>query len=326
MARYLVTGATGFIGAEVVKQLIGRGHQVVALVRSPEKATLLGTLGVEIHAGDITDRESLRAPMTGVDGVFHIAAWYKIGVREASAERTNVGGTRHVLETMREIGVPKGVYTSSVSVFGDTHGTLVDESYFSRGPFLTEYDRTKWKAHYEVALPMAASGLPLVIVRPGLVYGPGDTSGVRSALVQLLRGRLAMTPSRTQYCWGYVEDTARGLIQAMDGGRIGESYLLTGPVHAFDEAFAIAARLAGTRAPFVHPGPRIMRIAAALTGALERLNLRGPYPAEALRLLAGTTWIGSNAKARHELGFTPRALADGWRATIEHEMRLLGMS
>ncbi len=326
VSRYLVTGATGFIGSELVKQLVSRGHQVAALVRSPDKATVLAALGVELHTGDITDRDSLRAPMTGVDGVFHVAAWYKIGVRDPLAERINVDGTRHVLETMCELGVAKGVYASTVAVLGNTRGELVDETYFSPGPFLSEYDRTKWKAHYEVAVPMARDGLPLVIAMPGLVYGPGDTSAVHTSLVQLLRGRLPVTPSGSTYCWGYVEDTARGLIQAMEAGRPGESYLLTGPRHSFDEAFDLAARLAGKRAPFLHPGPTIMRMAASVTRGLERLDLHGPYSAEALRLLAGTTWIARNDKARQELGFSPRSLEDGLRPTIEHELRALGMA
>jgi nucleoside-diphosphate-sugar epimerase len=324
--RYCVTGATGFIGSELVKQLVSRGHQVSALVRSPQKATILATLGVELHTGDITERETLRAPMKGADGVFHVAAWYKIGQREPLAERINVDGTRHVLETMRELGVPKGVYASTVAVHGDTRGVLVDESYYSSGPFLSEYDRTKWKAHYEVALPMARAGLPLVIAMPGLVYGPGDTSAVHDSLAQLLRGRLAVAPSRCTFCWGYVEDTARGFIQAMEAGRAGESYLLTGPPHDYDEALDLAARIAHKRAPFLHPGPTIMRVAAALTRLLERFDLHGPYPAETLRLMAGTTWIARNDKAREELGFSPRSLEDGLRPTIEHEFRVLGMA
>ena len=103
MAKYFVTGATGFIGGEIVKQLIGRGHKVAALVRSPERAGILKALGVEIHPGDITDRETLITPMTGVDGVFHVAAWYKVGVKEPLAEQINVEGTRNVLHTMRAV-------------------------------------------------------------------------------------------------------------------------------------------------------------------------------------------------------------------------------
>lgn len=328
MARYLVTGATGFLGGELVKQLIGRGHLVTAFVRSPEKAALLGSLGVQLQVGDITDRASLRPAMEGVDGVFHTAAWYRIGApRDAHlGELINVEGTRHVLETARDLDIPRVVYTSTVGVFGDTHGQLVDETYYAEGPFLTAYDRTKWTAHYQVAVPMARAGLPLMIVMPGAIYGPGDRSGLHTTLRQLLRGRLFATPRGVSFCWGYVEDVARGLRQAMDTGRPGESYLLTGPVHTFEEAYDLAAQLAGRRKPFLHPRPFTMRAAAALTALLERWNVQPRVASETLRLMAGTTWIGSSAKAEKELGWSARPLDEGLRHTIEHELRQLGMA
>lgn len=281
---------------------------------------------MEVHKGDITDRESLRAPMKDVDGVFHVAAWYKIGAPNPRAEEINVGGTRNVLEVARELEIPRIVYTSTIAVFGDTRGQVVDETYYARGPFISEYDRTKWLAHYEVALPMARAGLPLVIAMPGLVYGPRDTSAVRDALVQLLRGRLFMSPSRVAFSWGYVEDTARGLRQAMELGRVGESYLLTGPNHTFRDAMALAASIANKRRPFLHPPPVMMRLAARGSAFLERFDLHAPYPSELLRLLSGTTWIASSAKAERELGFTARPLEEGLRHTIEHELRQLGMA
>ena len=113
---HFVTGATGFIGGEVVKQLVGRGHQVSALVRTLDGTELLTTLGVKLHIGDITSPATLGPPMIGVDGVFHIAAWYEIGAHNPLAERVNVDGTRNVLQAMGERGVPRGVYTSTVAV------------------------------------------------------------------------------------------------------------------------------------------------------------------------------------------------------------------
>lgn len=325
MAKYFVTGATGFVGGEIVKQLVGRGHKVVALVRSPQKASILKALGVEIHAGDITDRETLKAPMTGVDGVFHVAAWYKVGVKEPLADQINVDGTRNVLKTMKTLEIPRGVYTSTVAVFSDTRGAVPDETYRYEGPHLSEYDRTKWIAHYRVALPKIEDGLPLMIVMPGVVYGPGDTSGMHTALVDLLRGRLPMTPSKTAFCWGHIEDTARGHILAMEKGVPGETYIITGPRHTFEAAFDVAASIAKVRAPLFHPGPRMMRAMAGAMGAAERfVSLPPALTPESLRVLAGTTYFGSNEKAIRELGFSPRPLEEGMAQTIEHELRVLG--
>ena len=326
--RYLVTGATGFLGGELVKQLIGRGHQVIALVRTPEKAALLKTLGATIHVADITDRESLRQPMIGVDGVFHTAAWYRIGVKHSReiAERVNVEGTRNVFEIAKQLQIPRVVYTSTVGVFGDTRGQMVDESYYTRGPFLTEYDRSKWIAHYEVAVPMIGEGLPLVIVMPGLIYGPGDTSGVHRALVDLLRNRLFITPKGATFAWGYVEDVARGVRQAMDTGSLGESYLLTGPIHTFQDAFASCGSHRRTSQTAPPPATDIAEGGRGGGIAGGALGFQFAYPAETLRLMAGTTWIGSSAKAQQALGFTARPLEEGLRHTVEHELRQLGMA
>jgi nucleoside-diphosphate-sugar epimerase len=193
--KYFVTGATGFIGGALARELVKRGHDVSALARTPAKAQDLAALGVHIYQGDITERESLRLPMSGVDGVFHVAAWYKIGAKDKRmAENINVGGTRNVLEMMCDLAVPKGVYTSTLAIFSDTGGQVVDERYVFNGEHLSEYDRTKAAAHYTVAVPMMQAGLPLVIVQPGLVYGPGDTSTLGDTLRQYLQGKLPLVP------------------------------------------------------------------------------------------------------------------------------------
>lgn len=255
--------------------------------------------------------------MTGVDGVFHIAGWYKIGTKDpAEGDRVNVAGTRNVLAAMKNLGIPKGVYTSTLAVFSDTRGQLVDESYRTKGngPWLTHYDRTKWLAHYKIAEPMIREGLPLVIVQPGLNYGPGDTSEVRPIFVRYLRRRLTALPRETAYCWGHVDDTARGHLLAMEKGVPGESYIIAGPPHSLIEAFEIAQRITGIRAPRMHVSPRLLRGIARLARS------------ERLRDVAGVTYLGSNEKARRVLGFDPRPLEAGLRETLAHEMQLLGMA
>jgi len=310
-----VTGATGFIGGRVVRQLVAAGHRVVAIVRDPSRAQDLRALGVDVRPGDVTEPESLQGPMAGVDGVFHIAGWYKIGTKNpAEGERVNVDGTRNVLTAMKDLGIPKGVYTSTLAVFSDTRGQLVDETFRpdGEGPWLTQYDWTKWRAHFEVAEPMIRKGLPLVIVQPGLTYGPGDTSEVRPVIVRYLHGRLRALPKVTAYCWGHVDDTARGHLLAMEKGIPGESYIIAGPPHTLIEAFHIAERITGIRAPRMHISPTLLRGMARLARSERLLDL------------AGVTYLGSNAKARRALGFDPRSLEAGLRETLAHEKQLLG--
>src|SRR3989442_6972861 len=102
MARYFLTGATGFIGGRLARQLVHAHHDVDAVGRDPGRAKGLATIGVALHLGDVTEKESLRAPMTGADGVFHVAGWYKVGTKDrAQGHRVNVDGTRNVLELMQ---------------------------------------------------------------------------------------------------------------------------------------------------------------------------------------------------------------------------------
>jgi len=324
--KYFVTGATGFVGGAVARQLVQTGHTVVALVRTPDKAQDLVKLGVDVRRGDITDRATLREPMTGVDGVFHIAGWYKIGARDKSPGRTiNIDGTRNVLTVMKDLGIPKGVYTSTLAVNGDTHGKLVDESYRApAGPWLSEYDRTKWAAHYEVAEPLMRDGLPLVIAMPGLIYGPGDEGPFGTALDAYLTRRLPLTPQGAAYCWGYIDDIAGAHIALMERGRTGEEYIIAGPMHTLIDAFAIAERATGIKAPRLHPSPVMTRAMSSLMGVLDAIvPLPEPYTAESLRVLAGATYIGDNAKAKRELGYDPRPLATGMPQAIAYEMRRL---
>jgi nucleoside-diphosphate-sugar epimerase len=324
--KYFLTGATGFIGACVARQLLQAGHQVVAVVRSPEKARDLLELGAAVHKGDVTDKQSMRVPISGADGVFHIAGWYKIGVRDKRAgAQINVEGTRNVLELMRELQIPKGVYTSTLAINSDTHGRLVDETYRYAGPHLSEYDRTKAAAH-QLAEQFIAGGLPLVVVMPGLVYGPGDTSSVRTTLIQYLQRKLPIVPRRTAFSWAHVDDIARGHILAMEQGAPGQSYIIAGPAATLEEALGLAEQITGVPAPRLRVAPGMLKAMSRLMGLIERVvPVPDEYSAEYLRINAGMTYIGDNAKARRELGYSPRPLKQGLAETLDHEMRLLGM-
>jgi nucleoside-diphosphate-sugar epimerase len=322
--RYFVTGATGFVGGNLAKKLREQGHAVHASVRNPDKAKDLQTLGVQLFKGDVTDKESMREAMQSVDGVFHVAGWYKIGVKDKSdGEKVNIQGTRKVLELMQELKIPKGVYTSSLVVNSDTHGQMKDEHYHFTGQHLSEYDRTKAVAH-EVANEFIANGLPLVIVMPGLIYGPGDTSVLHTNIQDFLNQKLPMLPSRTTLCWAHVNDIVDGHILAMQKGRVGESYIIAGEPYTVVDAFKLASEITGQRAPGVVPY-QVMKILSILVKPFDKL-LPETYTSEGLREIAGPTYLGNNSKAKRELGYNPRPFREGWGETLRHEMKLLSMN
>jgi len=321
--KYFITGATGFVGGVLAKKLREAGHEVRASVRNLEKATDLQALGVQLFKGDVTEKESMREPMTGVDGVFHVAGWYKIGTKDKSdGERVNIQGTRNVLKLMQELKIPKGVYTSTLAINSNTNGKLVDESYRFTGKHLSEYDRTKAAAH-DIAEEFIAKGLPLVIVMPGGIYGLGDTSSLRTTLLDFLQGKLPMIPSQFGICMGHVEDTVQGHILAMEKGKAGESYIIAGDALRMTAIFKLTSKFTGKRMPMVAPY-QMMKVMSVLATPFDAF-LPESYTSEALRVFAGTTYWGDNSKAKRELGYNPRPVSEGWTETVRHEMKLLGM-
>lgn len=317
--RYFVTGATGFIGRHLTDQLVDNHHEVIALVRSQTRATDLPDRA-ETVCGDIADRTILREGMCDVDGVFHLAGWYHIGDPDpATAAHVNVEGTRAVLEVMADLGIDRGVYTSSLAVFSDTHETAVDESYRYDGPHLSLYDRTKWEAHYEVAEPMIDAGLPLIIVQPGLVYGPGDRGPAWMLWEAYLQGSLSVIPNQGGYCWGHVVDTADAIIRAMERGLDGESYIIAGSPFTLVEIFDIAQAITGRKAPRALPSWMFGLLSRLMGPVGQIIDLPPEYSAEALRLLDGVTYWGDNTKATRELGIEHRPIEDGLTETLQYE-------
>lgn len=321
--KFFLTGATGFLGGVLARQLRAVGHEVHASVRDLKKVSELQSLGVQSYAGDVTDKESMREAMQGVDGVFHVAGWYRIGARDkTSGEKVNIEGTRNVLELMKELRIPKGVYTSTLAVNSDTHGKIVDESYRYTGRHLTEYDRTKAEAHH-IAEEFIAMGLPLVIVMPGALYGPGDTSILRKNFVDFLKGKVPVLPIQAGVCWAHVDDAAHAHLLAMEKGVPGETYIVAGEPGTYLDVFRLASLITGKRAPAAVPY-QIMKALSVVVQPFDRF-LPEAYTSEGLRVLGGVTYWGDNGKAKPFLGYSPRPLRAGLESTLRHEMSLLGM-
>ena len=316
--KAFVTGGSGFIGQQVVRKLQERGYEVFALARSEQSTAVLQELGCTVVPGNITDMASMREGMAGSDIVFHIAAWYKIGnVDWVKAEAINVGGTRKVLRLAHELGIPKIIYTSTIAIFGDTKGQLVDESYYKGGPFLTEYDRTKWLAHYKVAMPLIEKGAPITIVMPGAVYGPGDTSTLAQMMRLFYRGLPVLTGPEMTLTYAHVEDIAEGHLLAAEKGRTGESYILAGPAIPFGEMIDFWGHLTGKATPLVRIPAKFITPFAPLVGTVSNiLPLPEVYSEDSVNIL-NTTYIARADKARAELGWQTRPLQTGMLETFE---------
>ena len=320
--KYFVTGGTGYIGSHLISELRKAGHEVNALVRDPSKAGKLADSGARLITGDLADLNALRKGMSGVDGIFHLAAWYKLGVKDKhTAYQANVIGTKNVLNIMREQGIKKGVYTSSLAVFSDTKGFIPDEKYIFSGKHLSIYDRTKWQAHYKIVQPMIEEGLPVMIVMPGAVYGPDDPSMIGSSINDYLRRKFPFVPGGMKVCWGYIDDVVDAHIKVMEKGVPGESYITAGPVHSLEEVLELAEEITGIKAPGIKISPFIMKFLALKMWFWEKILVIPPrYRSESLRVTAGVSYLGSSRKAEKELGCRFRPLAEGLEKTLKHAM------
>ncbi len=324
--KVFVTGGTGFIGGAVVRQLRARGDDVVALVRTPAKAAPLEDLGCTLVPGDLNDERAIRAGMGGCDAVIHAAAVYEVGIpasERQSMREANVGGTERVLGAALEAKIAKVVYVSTVGAFGNTHGQVVDESYeHPADSFTSEYEKTKWEAH-QVAKKLIGEGLPCVIVQPGGVYGPGDTSSIGVLLDQFLSGKMPLMPfPELGICLSHVEDIAAGIILALDKGKVGEAYIISGPVTTVREAIGVVAAETGKKAPKHALPTGLMKAMIPIGPLVGKLMGQPPNLRELISSADGVTLWASHDKATRELGYQPRGLEEGLRALLEAEGRL----
>lgn len=313
--RYAITGATGFLGGALARQLRDSDHDVVALVRDPARAGGLADAGVELVAGDLDDAPALDKICAGADGLFHVAGWYKVGSRTPElGRRVNVDGTRNALEAARRNGVRRVAYTSTLATNSDTRGQVVDESYRFTGKHVSVYDETKAAAH-DIAVEYAGDGLDVVILMPGVIYGPGDTSQVGAMIERVVQGKRVVVPRDGGMCWAHVDDVATGHVLGMEKGAAGAAYMLAGPQASLAQVLRTVAELAGTKRPLTLP-VGMVRATAAMNAVVGRvLPLPADYTGESLRASVAT-YLGTPARARDELGWLARSLDEGLRETV----------
>lgn len=321
-----MTGGTGFIGGEVVRQLRARGDEVLCLVRSPEKAGKLKELGCELIEGDLGDAEALRIGMESCDGLIHAAAMYEVGIpakQRPAMYEANVRGSERLLEAALQAKVGKVVYVSTVGIFGNTHGKVVDESYEHPGKeFTSYYEETKLEGHRIAKRMIAEDGLPGVIVQPGGVYGPGDTSQIADLLSEFFAGRLFLLPfPDLGICLSHVEDIAAGILLALDKGKVGETYVISGPATTMREAIETIAAASGRKAPKRALPTGVMKALTPVGPLVGKLMGQPPNLRELISSADGVTFWASYDKAARELGYAPRGMDEGMRQTLEADDR-----
>src|SRR4051812_704339 len=251
--------------------------------------------------------------MEGCDGLVHAAAMYEVGIpakQRPAMYEANVRGTGRLLDAAQAAKVAKVVYVSTVGIFGNTHGKVVDESYEHPGKeFTSYYEETKLEAHRIAKRMTAEDGLPGVIVQPGGVYGPGDESQVADLLKEFFAGRLVLLPfPDLGICLSHVEDIAAGILLGLDKGKAGETYVISGPAVTMREAIEAIAKVSGRKAPKRNMPTALMKALTPIGPLVGKMVGQPPNLRELISTADGVTFWASYEKAGRELGYAPRGI------------------
>ena len=317
MKPTLLTGASGFLGWHVARKLIERGHHVRALVRPTSQ---LREVEAERVNGDLRDPDSLARAGAGCGAVFHVAADYRLWARDsAEMYRSNVDGTRNLLEAARRAGVERFVYTSTVGCIGfPAGGAEGDETTtVSLDDMTGAYKRSKFLAE-QIALEYAKSGYPVVIVNPTAPVGDHDFKPTPTGkiIVDFLKGNM---PAFVDTGLNLVDaaDVAEGHLLAYELGRPGERYILGCRNMTLREILEHLGTMSGLRAPKVRiPYAVALAAGAASTGWAYVTGREPRAPLDGVRMSRKKMWV-SHAKAASELGYTPGDARNGLRKAVD---------
>lgn len=318
--KAFVTGATGFIGASIVRELLKEGFHVRVLARHGSDRRNLHGLDVEIVEGDLLDPDSLRQGMRGCEVLYHAAADYRLWTRDpASMYAINVDGTRNILEVALMEGISRVVYTSSVGTLGNpgdgTPGTESTPVTFA--DMVGDYKKSKFLAERE-AEAFVGRGLPLVIVNPSTPVGPYDVKPTPTGkiIVDFLN-RAMPAYLDTGLNIIDVEDCARGHILAARHGRIGEKYILGNENLTLRQIFGMLEKVTGLRAPRLRLPYTPILMAAYVNEAMARATGREPMIPLAGVQMARKFMFFDSSKAVRELGLPQRPAFEALERAVE---------
>ncbi len=318
--KVLVTGGAGFLGKNIVSGLLEKGHEPVLLVRGGRRTGL--PLMAEVIDGDVRDAEAFRSASTGCQAILHVAAMVKLwSPRPAEFDEVNVGGIRNAVAAARAHDI-RLVYTSSFMAVGPTPETPADETQRHPGPpYHNDYERTKAMAD-ALAQEYAREGGDIVILYPGVVYGPGElTDGniIAKMLADRMNNRLPgiVGPGDRRWSYSFVDDVAQGHVAAVERGGRGERYLLAGDNATLTQVFAAASLRAGRdltprNLPYAlsRAVGRAMWLWADMTGRPPDLTHQAVGIFE-------KNWAYRSDKAARDFDYKVRPLEEGIGATVD---------
>ncbi|MBE1236828.1 NAD-dependent epimerase/dehydratase family protein [Phaeovibrio sulfidiphilus] len=318
----LVTGASGFVGAAVVRSLLARGESVRALVRSSSPRTNLDGLDVETVQGDLTDAASLRAATRGISALYHVAADYRLWcLHPEEMMRANVDGSVNIIRAALDGGASRVVYTSSVAVLKPgTDGSVADETTpTTAADMIGPYKLSKFLAEEAVRGLVVREGAPVVIVNPSTPIGPRDVRPTPTGrtIVEAALGKMPAVVD-TGLNVVHVDDVAAGHLLAFDRGQVGERYILGGDDMTLLALVSEVCRLAGRTPPrLVVPQGLIMPVAWVVeTLARLRRQEREPFVTLDGVRMSRYKMFFSSAKARSALGYAPRPASEALRDAV----------
>ncbi|HSH02019.1 MAG TPA: NAD-dependent epimerase/dehydratase family protein [Anaerolineae bacterium] len=315
----LITGATGFLGHNMIPQLKEAGYSLRALVRPTSDVSFLQEQGVELaYADDISDIEAVTEACKGCDYVIHAAALFRFWGDLPTFWQTNVGGTAAALEAAARAGVKRFVLISTIAVVGKPlPERLVDEEHPCNPQDF--YQRTKLEAEQLALAYHRDRGVPVVVIRPGAFYGPwGNYAFNRLFFEEPLRGwRIKVNQARHITFPVYIEDVAQGVILALTRGRLGEVYNICGQSLDHQTVNTLINDMAGISQWRLNVPTNAVVALAWVWTMLSRFTGREPFYPIDLAPYVFQDWRVSTAKAERELGFKPTSFVKGAQATID---------